>query len=121
MDNETSILLVTLDLIGLLKFHLDPVVLQISMATGIDTDHIFIHCTHTHSGPATLAKPLGLISYRRKLKRAIMETVLIAIDNRVNVKAVARSGISHTDIINRRHPTREVSLPFSSLDFIVSS
>lgn len=42
------------DVLMLTRETLDPVVAEISAATGIPTSHILINCTHTHHAPSTM-------------------------------------------------------------------
>ncbi|MFO7947650.1 MAG: hypothetical protein R6V19_12640, partial [Armatimonadota bacterium] len=55
LENDgTSIAIVVCDVIAAVKEDLDRAKDRAAELTGISPDHIFISCTHTHSGPATL-------------------------------------------------------------------
>ncbi|MFO7946992.1 MAG: hypothetical protein R6V19_09260, partial [Armatimonadota bacterium] len=55
LENDgTSIAIVVCDVIAAEKHDLDRAKDRAAELTGISPDHIFISCTHTHSGPATL-------------------------------------------------------------------
>ena len=48
---ETKVLLISVDHIGTIRKVLDAIREEIATVTQIPTDAIYIHCTHTHTGP----------------------------------------------------------------------
>ena len=48
---DTKALLISADISGLFYEFAEPLCQQISKATGVPAEHIFITCTHTHTGP----------------------------------------------------------------------
>ena len=50
-DNDNVALLIAVDHCGLFKVFLDEWKEEISKVTGVSVDAIFIHSTHTHTGP----------------------------------------------------------------------
>ena len=50
-DGEEQALLVSIDLLELLSPYSDPIRESIARRTGVRRDHIFLACTHTHTGP----------------------------------------------------------------------
>ena len=50
-DGEETLLLVSADLLEMLSPFCDPIRERVARRTGVDEDHIFIACTHTHTGP----------------------------------------------------------------------
>ena len=48
---ETKAVLINADISGLFSQFSEPICQYISEKTGVPADHIFINCTHTHTGP----------------------------------------------------------------------
>ena len=48
---EEKLLLVSVDILELLSPYSDPIRERIARRTGVREDHIFLACTHTHTGP----------------------------------------------------------------------
>ncbi|NPV09098.1 MAG: hypothetical protein HPY83_14175 [Anaerolineae bacterium] len=72
LDNgEASVALVVCDLIALLKEDIVVLKERASALTGIPEDHIFVSCTHTHTGPASV----GALGTPRD--EAYMETAMV--------------------------------------------
>ena len=53
-DGKTTALLVSLDLLGFMNGCCPKFVEAISKKTGLPKQSIFLHCTHTHTGPTLL-------------------------------------------------------------------
>lgn len=51
---ETSVLLVSCDLVGLARPWIDETRASMAAAAGLPTDAVWVGCTHTHSGPSLL-------------------------------------------------------------------
>ena len=50
-NGASSAIIMSIDNCGLGKAKLDPIRKKISELTGVSADGVFIHCTHTHTGP----------------------------------------------------------------------
>ncbi len=50
-DGKTTVLLIALDLLGLVQGCAPKFIDAISQKTGLSKESIFVHCTHTHTGP----------------------------------------------------------------------
>ena len=48
---EEKLLLISVDILELLSPYSDPIRERIARRTGVQEDHIFLACTHTHTGP----------------------------------------------------------------------
>jgi len=53
-DGEARAVIVQLDLLGLSKEFVAGVRAEAQRRFGLPPDHLLLHCTHTHSGPATM-------------------------------------------------------------------
>lgn len=78
---ETVVLLITVDHCGLVKKVLDEFKSKISERTGLPTDAIFIHSTHTHNGPdASPDSPNPLVNeYREFLCKRVTDVAGFAV------------------------------------------
>ena len=54
-DGKVTALLIALDIVGIGGGHYPEFLEAISQKTGISKDQIFLHCTHTHTGPSTVS------------------------------------------------------------------
>lgn len=80
-DQTTRLLIISCDLLGLTVTQADRIRGQVGAALGLPARHILLACTHTHSGPATVAMPgLGRVNrnYVRHLPQAIMKAAELA-------------------------------------------
>ncbi|MDA3929514.1 MAG: hypothetical protein PF541_11185 [Prolixibacteraceae bacterium] len=118
IDGEEVVVLIALDLIGMLKIHNNELIHQISKNTGIDDDHIFIHCIHSHSGPAMLDISNDSRKYRNIVNDLVTEAVFESLENTQKARAVFQTGMCDAPIINRRHPTVDVTQKFTSIGFL---
>lgn len=83
-DSSKKIVLVSCDLIGLQAITTDKIKSIVGKASGLNQDSIMIHCTHTHSGPATAEmNGWGEIDepYMEILPYKIANACISAIDN----------------------------------------
>lgn len=81
-DRTTRLLIISCDLLGLIVAQADRLRGQVGAALGLPADHILLACTHTHSGPATVAMPgLGRVNrdYVRHLPQAIIKAAELAV------------------------------------------
>jgi len=69
--------IVVCDVLMMKREHLDPVVAEITQATGIPSAHVLINCTHTHHAPSTMVlHGYGLDDlFTRRVQRAIVQAV----------------------------------------------
>ena len=78
-----KIAIVGCDILMITREHLDPVVAEISQATGIPAANILINCTHTHHAPSTMkVHDYGLDEiFTKRVQRSIVEAVVAANKN----------------------------------------
>jgi hypothetical protein len=80
-DRMTRLLIISCDLIGLTVAQADRVRVQVGAALGLPACNVLLACTHTHSGPATVAMPgLGRMDrdYLQHLPQAIIKAAELA-------------------------------------------
>ena len=116
MDDSTYIALVSLDLIGINRGQVQSLKAKINLQTGIAPEHIFIHSTHTHSGPAMVG-PLVDNGYLNHLHEQISNAALEALNSVMNVTAILKTGTAETGAINRRNPSRKLLNQFGLIEF----
>ena len=80
---DTKVLLITVDHCGLVKEVLDQFKAKITERTGVPTDAIFIHSTHTHTGPdASPNSPYPLVNeYREFLCKKVTDAAQFALED----------------------------------------
>ena len=97
-DGKNTVLLMTIDHCGVLKVFLDEWRQKISEATGIPAEAIYIHSTHTHTGPVLLKdckNPLNQ-QYEIFLKTRVVDVARFAVED---MKA-AKMGIGTSEAKN---------------------
>ena len=115
-DNSTIVALISLDLIGITEYKANAMKSQIRQFTGILEENIFIHATHTHSGPSIMDGRLDK-AYLSSVYENTRDAVVQALNSLENVKAIVRSGTSSAKTVNRRNPKREVINDFTIIEF----
>jgi hypothetical protein len=107
-DGETTVAVVTTDLIGLGQHELDAVREVVQREAGISPEHLILACTHTHSGPVvTPFPPTDLLpgqadeDYFHLLPRLIGSAVVMAARRQRPARVGASSGLCDINI-NRR-------------------
>ena len=80
-SKDTTVLLITIDHCGLVKAVLDEYKSAISSVTGVPIDAIFIHSTHTHTGPDVSPNSENELvnEYKNTLKRKVCDLATFAI------------------------------------------
>ncbi len=80
---EKTVVLITIDHCGIGKEILTPIRESISERTGVSKDAVFIHSTHTHTGPTLLAETDDVLinEYRVFLSRKCVDVAVFAIDD----------------------------------------
>lgn len=83
-DSEgNTVLLYTLDLIGISTKNAFDWRTTVSKATGVEETAILMNCSHTHSAPDVAATVVGTLNiYLKKLVNALVESAVKAMDNR---------------------------------------
>ncbi len=78
----TELILAACDVLMLTRETLDPVVAEITQATGIPAAHILINCTHTHHAPSTMrVHDYGPdLPFTRRVQDALVKAVVAARD-----------------------------------------
>ena len=97
-DGKNTVLLMTIDHCGVLKVFLDEWRQRISEATGIPAEAIYIHSTHTHTGPVLLKdckNPLNQ-QYEAFLATRVVDVARFAVED---MKA-AKMGIGTSEAKN---------------------
>ena len=81
---ETKVLLMSVDNLGIKQQVLTPVRQKISEATGVPADAVYIHCTHTHTGPAMYPNPKTPLEqeYQQMLCRKLEDAAVLALADR---------------------------------------
>jgi hypothetical protein len=94
-DGSKTLIVVSCDLLGLEHDFVDRVRQLVTRATGVAPENILVHCTHTHSGPAT-CKIYGWGQmdgpYMEILPGRIVEACVAAVKNKVEVQ------LSHAEV-----------------------
>jgi len=83
---DTTLLLVSVDLVGLWYHYIHPVKRRLEQETGVPFDHIIVAATHTHAGPDAIglwAFDFGFdTGYLRRVMEAIHASARAALDAR---------------------------------------
>ena len=83
---DTTLLLVSLDLIGLWHHYINPVKRRLEQDTGVPFENIIVAATHTHAGPDSIglwAFAFGFdTAYPRRVMEAIYDAARAALDSR---------------------------------------
>jgi hypothetical protein len=83
---DTTLLIVSLDLVGLWHHYMNPVKRRLEQETGVPFENIVVAATHTHAGPDSIglwAFDFGFdTSYPRFVMEAIHASALAALENR---------------------------------------
>jgi hypothetical protein len=94
-DGNKTLIVVSCDLLGLESDLVDRVRQRVTGATGVAPENILVHCTHTHSGPATCnIYGWGQMDgpYMEILPSRIVEACLAAIKDKTDVQ------LSHAEV-----------------------
>jgi len=87
-DGKNTALLITIDHCGVLKVYLDEWRARISEATGIPAEAVYIHSTHTHTGPVLMKNcknPLNQ-QYEIFLGTRVVDVARFAIEDMADAK-----------------------------------
>ncbi len=98
-DGEHTAVLIAMDLLGASKELLTPCRKAIAKATGVDAEAVFIHGTHTHTGPSLGwdAYPDPLINeYVAFLKHRLVDVAIMAVQDMMP----ARMGVGLSEAKN---------------------
>lgn len=117
VQGDTSLAIVTLDLIG---FMYDDVLRlrQDVAAAGLDIDHVVVHGSHGHEGPDTMGiwgpnitstgyDPAYAAEVRSKAVAAITEAIASAVDVTLEVGEVDATGYASNGVANLIRDTRD--------------
>ncbi len=101
-DSDYTVLLISNDLINNYGFGGDnfthTVRNEIENKLGIPANHIFVTCTHTHSGPDMASSLECMDRYREYVKQVMLSCVKESLEDRVNAKAFY--GVTKTEKMN---------------------
>ncbi len=80
---ETTVLLISVDHLGLRQCYLDPLRLRMAEITGIPAEHILITATHTHTGPMIFGEvdPALQAEYAHFLEGRLLDAARFAIND----------------------------------------
>ena len=87
-DGKNTVLIMTIDHCGVLKVYLDEWRARISEATGIPAEAVYIHSTHTHTGPVLMKNcknPLNQ-QYEIFLGTRVVDVARFAIEDMADAK-----------------------------------
>ena len=95
--NDTKVLVITIDNCGIKQSILNDFRAYVSERTGVPVDAIYIHVTHTHTGPRVCETAEGLeLSYRESLKLKVADVAILAL----NDLKPAKMGIGQSEAKN---------------------
>lgn len=103
-NGDTSIALVVCDLIALFKEDIAVLKERAAALTGIPADHIFVSCTHTHTGPASvsaLGTPRDEAYMEKSMERAA-DAVKLAQERLTEAQIGVASASCPGETFNRR-------------------
>ena len=103
-DGETTLGLLTCDLIDIPVRVVEAAKERIATQTGIPPDHVLISSTHTHTGPSAVGA-LGTPDepeYAASLVPKIADAMIMAVDRMVPAEVAHASGDCREEVHNRR-------------------
>jgi neutral ceramidase len=92
-DGERRAVVVQLDLLGLSRQQVDAIRTEAEQRLGLPPQHLMLHCTHTHTGPATVpVEGCGTPSpyYPPELMRRVVTVVQRALEDLREVSRASR-------------------------------
>ena len=115
-DATTSVLLVTLDLLGMADWYARNIREEVERRTGVPATAVLLSCSHTHSGPVLPPCLMEGISdpdprYMEWLAQQIVEAAVAATAQTVAVSVGAGTGTCALGI-SRRRPDEDGMVPF---------
>ena len=81
-ENDSTVLIVTTDIIAVENHIIDPLRKAVTEATGVPADRILIQGTHTHSAPDLLSKESSAAKYQQEYIELIAEACADAMADR---------------------------------------
>ena len=116
--NDKILVLISLDLIGMFLEQTNEMKNMIAAYTGLEKECIFIHCTHSHSGPEVLLNPNETSSYLKGEFKKIGQAVRESLENSQSSIAIFSKGTSRVETVNRRNPEKSVNNSFTHIQFV---
>ena len=110
-DGKNTAILITVDHCGVLKVFLDEWRAKISEATGIPAEAIYIHSTHTHTGPVLMKdckNPLNQ-QYEIFLSTRVVDVAKFAIEDMADAKMGIGVGEAKNVAFIRRYRMKDGS------------
>ncbi len=109
-EGEDTVVLVSLDVIGINQRYLDECRQNAAELNGIPVAAVFVSCTHTHLGPAINDRLFEVDEmYRALLKRRIADAITLAIKDRQPARLSAGHTAVHQIAFVRRYLMRDGS------------
>ena len=81
-ENDSTVLLITMDLIGAQTFMVEAMKTAVTKATGVPADRIMIQGTHTHSGPDVYNSDASITKYRQEYVEKLAQAAADAMADR---------------------------------------
>jgi len=98
-ETDSTVLLITTDIIAVQTFMVEPLKTSITKATGVPADRIMIQGTHTHSAPDLYSSDPSIASkYKNDYVAGITQSAVDAMADRS--PATMETGVGHTDGLN---------------------
>ena len=110
-DGDTSAVVLCLDVIGIGQSILDVMREKIAASCGLDTENVFISCSHTHTGPEIGGKLFDRDEeYNARLTYLMAQAAMLALDDRRPAVLHAASGQAPNISFIRRFVMRDASI-----------
>ena len=108
-SGDTTALLITIDHCGLNKVFLNEWRELISSDTGVPAEAIFIHCTHTHTGPTLVKKHSNPLTeqYEIFLKSRVRDVAVFALADMKDAKMGIGTGEAKNVAFIRRYRMKD--------------
>lgn len=105
-ENDSSLLLITLDFTGMYTNIVQPIKDAITEATGVPSERIMMNVTHVHSGPdMTNSNEPNIGKYKVELYAKVAEAAKAAMDDRSPATMEIARGESENLTFNRHYIT----------------
>ena len=107
-----TVILMSLDNLGIPQVYLQPMQEAVCQATGLPKEALFIHCTHSHTAGAVGAKweePLNL-DYRKTLEKLLSQAATAALADRKPARMGWRTAKTPTLAFSRRFRMKDGSV-----------
>lgn len=106
---DTKVAMLAVDHVGIQQDILNKVRKDIENATGIPADAVYIHCTHTHTGPFVNKEPATDLEklYNEQLFHKLVDSVMLALRDLQPAKMGYAVSHAHDIAFVRRYLTKD--------------